>query len=244
MKLTAEIYRISDLSCDRTEEMYALMVRHYEHVARADFVSDLAEKDWVIQLVDSDDGTLQGFSTLMRYRHRYGGREIAVAFSGDTITSPAYWGGMQLPLAFGGLMFSLLDEDPNTPLYWFLISKGFRTYRFLPVYFHHFYPRFDADTPAWEKGLLDDLASTKFGQRYNAATGIIEAADAAPTLRPELTGNHTAERRRDPHIDFFLDRNPGHARGDELACIARFAAENLRPFVRRQLSRLGEPAFP
>jgi hypothetical protein len=40
---------------------------------------------------------------------------------------------------------------------------------------------------------------------------------------------------RDQHIAFFQLRNPGHRRGDELVCLARFHPDNLKPYIRRQL---------
>ena len=42
--------------------------------------------------------------------------------------------------SFGHFMLRMLKEHRGTPVYWFLISKGYRTYRFLPVFFNRFYP--------------------------------------------------------------------------------------------------------
>jgi len=42
-------------------------------------------------------------------------------------------------------------------------------------------------------------------------------------------------RIRDPHVAFFQQQNSGHARGDELVCLARFHPDNLKPYIRRQL---------
>jgi hypothetical protein len=36
-----------------------------------------------------------------------------------------------------------------------------------------------------------------------------------------------AHRLRDPHVAFFLQRNPGYRQGDELACLADIAKENF-----------------
>jgi len=36
-----------------------------------------------------------------------------------------------------------------------------------------------------------------------------------------------------PEVAFFLARNPGYARGDELVCLCELAAEKLRPLARR-----------
>ena len=37
----------------------------------------------------------------------------------------------------------------------------------------------------------------------------------------------TAERLRDPQVAFFARMNPGHARGDELACLTELSRANL-----------------
>ena len=58
-------------------------------------------------------------------------------------------------------MLALLDARPRAEFYWFLISKGYKTYRFLPLFFREFYPRHDAPTPAWAKEILDALGRHK-----------------------------------------------------------------------------------
>jgi hypothetical protein len=41
----------------------------------------------------------------------------------------------------------------------------------------------------------------------------------------------------DPHVAFFLNRNPGWRRGDELVCLTEIAFENLTPAGRRMWLR-------
>ena len=43
----------------------------------------------------------------------------------------------------------------------------------------------------------------------------------------------TPERLRDPHVAFFVRRNPGHARGDELCCLAPLTRANFTPAAYR-----------
>ena len=63
-------------------------------------------------------------------------------------------------------MLSLRAAHPDSELYWLLTSKGYKTYRFLPVFFHQFYPCCAAETPALEKELLEGVASQRFGKRF------------------------------------------------------------------------------
>jgi hypothetical protein len=48
---------------------------------------------------------------------------------------------------------------------------------------------------------------------------------------PQVLKDHLAEvprgRIADPHVSFFLGRNPGHHRGDELVCLAELTDRNL-----------------
>jgi hypothetical protein len=113
-----------------------------------------------------------------------------------------------------------------------LITKGYRTYRFLPVYFREFYPRYDVATPAWETTLMDALGKHKFGPAYDRVSRIVRATPASYRLRngcDELT----TERLADPHVRFFAARNPGHAAGDELCCLAPLREDNFSPVARR-----------
>jgi hypothetical protein len=52
-------------------------------------------------------------------------------------------------------------------------------------------------------------------------------------LKPQLDGS--ARRRQNPHVAFFLAKNPGHAEGEELLCVASLHPDNLRPIVRRSV---------
>jgi hypothetical protein len=131
-------------------------------------------------------------------------------------------------------MLSILSEHPDRELYWLLISKGYKTYRFLPVFFREFYPSYMKEAPASEKALLCSLGRRKFGERFDSESWIIRASERAQYLRPGVA-NITEMRRSDKHIAFFEKSNPGHAKGDELVCIARCHEDNLKPFILRRL---------
>jgi hypothetical protein len=53
-------------------------------------------------------------------------------------------------------------------------------------------------------------------------------------LRPHLAGIPAA-RLDDPHVAFFARVNPGHVRGDELACLCELADSNLTRAGRRMV---------
>src|SRR5436309_2239183 len=154
MALVGELVPTVRVTPAQRDAMFALMERHYENVHRARFDADLDEKDWVILLRDRGTGEIGGFSTQMLLDADVDGRPIKALFSGDTIVDRDRWGDSALSHVWGRLALALIDRAGETELYWFLISKGFRTYRFLPVFFHEFYPRHDRPTPGWAKGVI------------------------------------------------------------------------------------------
>jgi hypothetical protein len=220
------------LTARQRDEMFALMDRHYENVRPTTFAADLAEKQWVILLQDPETAALCGFSTQVLLEVEVQSRPILALFSGDTIVARDRWGDNALSRVWGRLALSLIDTFPTAELYWFLISKGYKTYRFLPLFFREFYPRYDFATSARANEVLDALGRHKFAMAYDCATGVCRAGPGKDRLRAGVA-ELTAERLRDPHIRFFAERNPGHARGDELCCLAPLTRANLTPAAYR-----------
>jgi hypothetical protein len=216
----SEVIARSELTRRDRDAMFALYTTYFATTDRIAFERDLAEKDWVVLLSD-DDGNIDGFSTLLRTRVG----DATVFFSGDTIVARHRWGSFDLPRVWSRYVFREAGENA----YWFLISSGWRTYRFLPLFFREFYPRDVAMKP-----LLDRVASARFGDAYDARTGIVRLATPAP-LRDGVSD--PASRMHDPDVRFFVEANPGHADGDELACFVRIAPDNLTPAGLRMIGR-------
>ena len=232
MRLEARTVPVCELDGTAILRMRQLMEDHYDGVSSAQFLADLHAKQWVILL--SDAGTLCGFSTQMLFDHEVAGRSVKVLFSGDTIIRKDRWGSLALPLAWGQLVLSLRATFPDRDLYWLLTSKGYKTYRFLPVGFREFYPTHTTPTPPFEKELLDSVARLRFGDAFDPDAGVLRAEAGSQRLRPGVA-DVDAHRLRDPHVSYFHTRNPGHARGDELVCLARLHPDNLTPYILRQL---------
>jgi len=232
MGITAVITPVADLSEKYVRNMLRIMQAYYHNVTPDQFVKDLEEKDWVILLWES--GCIRGFSTQMLFDHDVEGHQIQVIFSGDTIIEKSHRGSLALPVAWGRLMLSILSDRPERELYWLLISKGYKTYRFLSVFFREFHPSCVKEAPAFEKALLCSLGRRKWGNQFDLESWIIRASEGAQYLRPGVA-DITDVRRRDKHIAFFEKANPGHTKGDELVCIARCHEENINPFILRRL---------
>lgn len=238
-RLAGEIRPVSGLDPEEREQMFALLQRFFHGVTRPGFDRDLAEKEWAILLKDGPKGEIRGFSTLMSYDSEWARSPVRVLFSGDTIIHPDYWGETVLPRLWARLVFRLAAETPQTKTFWFLISSGYKTYRFLPVYFRKFHPSCDRPTPPAMKGLLDAVALRKFPEEYEPATGIVRLSASTPLKKG--VAEVTPARHRDPHVAFFLGANPEYGTGDELACLTEISPDNLTRAGRRMLGLKEEP---
>jgi hypothetical protein len=237
MDLDAQIVSVDGLGQSEREQMFALMDRYYAGMKRDGFDADLVEKQWVILLRKSDSQKICGFSTQMIMDCTVDGMPIHALFSGDTIVERSCWGQSLLAQAWGRLAIELIDRYPGGSLYWFLISKGYKTYRYLPLFFREYYPRRSTPTPCWAKTIIDVLGKHKYPQAYDPNTGIIRADASACRLRRDVAAV-TCSRLRDPEVGFFVVKNPGHERGDELCCIAPLTRENFSVAAARPLRRL------
>lgn len=241
MRLIGTVTTPPELTLSERDRMFGLMAAHFDQVERRTFDLDLDEKGWVVILRDKTSGEIQGFSTLMILDALVSGEPIKAVFSGDTIVHRDYWGETELASVWGQFILSLIRSYTDVRFYWFLISKGFRTYKFLPVYFKEFFPRHDQQTPPFEAELLATLATLKFPSTYNPKTGVIHVEGSKDRLRPELA-EVSEGRQEDPNVRFFLSKNPGYAEGDELACVAELSETNLKPIALRVVSRMERQA--
>lgn len=227
MRLRGEIKSVDTLSRDEKNRMFQLMNIYFYGVTKDNFNKDLQEKDWVIVLYDNLAGQIQGFSTLMFMQETVCGIPIKAVFSGDTIINKDYWGETTLAKIWLEFIYSLKQKYGDTKLFWFLITMGYKTYRYLPVYCKKFYPHCDEETPEFEKRVLDALAFKKFGLAYNSKSGIIHFDKPRERLKPNVADIDQA-RLKNKHIDFFVRKNPFYASGDELACISELSEENIK----------------
>ena len=231
-RLHGRVIPRSALSQQAEDAMFALLASHFAGVERATFERDLADKSSVI-LIEDDEEILRGFSTLRVYQTTAPGFPVTIVYSGDTIVERGCWGSPALPRTWIHLVQQVAPVDGGD-VYWLLLTSGYRTYRFLSVFFRTFYPRYDEPTPAAAQALLDAVAGERFGSSYDAATGLV-CFEHPHRLAEDLASVPTG-RAADAHVEFFLARNPGFVAGDELACLTRIHDTNL-PLAGRRLAR-------
>jgi len=235
-KLTGSIVPVSAITVSDRDKMFDLMNKNYDGMKRENFDRDLSEKSDVIILRENEQRTIQGFSTLAVLEEMVKGIKTRALFSGDTIINKDYWGDTELESHWGKYAFSLIDKNPGVPLFWFLMSKGYKTYRFLPVFFNEFYPRYDKFTPPYEQEVLDTFARKKFPANYDSKTGLIIFNGYKDRLKQGIA-DVDQSRMKNPHINYFVQKNPHWARGDELACIIPLTKDNFNSMGRRMVEK-------
>ena len=232
MRLRSSVIDVDGLGSSDRDAMFDLMGRTYANVKRDAFEADLLAKRWVIQVHDPVTKQLAGFSTQVVLSLEVDGRPIRALFSGDTVVDRQHWGDIALAHAWGRLALRLMEGDPTELLYWFLTSKGFRTYKYLPLFFHEWYPRLGLLTPSWQRAVTDALGMRVAPLYYDARSQIITAAPGKDYVRAEIA-DPQSRSRADEHINYFVNRNPRFDRGDELCCLAPLTKLNFTPAAYR-----------
>lgn len=238
-RLYGRILRTDRLSPETVDALYALFCRYYEAVSREKFLSDMGEKSHIIVMWDQATHEVKGLCTLLVWAETIQGRRCRIVYTGDTVVDQAYWGQRELQRLFTQFLLRVRLRYPFEGVYWFLISKGYRTYLQLTNNFFDFYPRYDRPTPPREAELLDRLARRKFPDEYVPAKGLVIYREQGGQVR-EGIAEITPDMLRNPHIRFFAERNPGYHLGHELVCVGeltfRVIAWSLLKVV---LTRLG-----
>jgi hypothetical protein len=224
---------IDELDAATKASMADLLGQHFVGATPNVFDKDLADKTHAVVLLDDKD-KLMGFSTFAIYTATGpDGAPATIVCSGDTIVATQARRSSILLSVWIQAVHKLHAKTKNVNLYWLLMTSGYRTYRFLPVFVKSYYPGIGQTCDAAMIDCMHRLAAQRWADQYEPELGIVRLVDAQP-LQPHLR-EVPAGRKTDPHIAFFLDRNPGHACGEELVSLAKLNVSNLTPAGLRML---------
>lgn len=261
-RLYGRLVDVADVPDSQLQQMYGIFERYYDNVSWPSFRKDFREKSRVILLFDRRTGLLQGFTTLKTFRSVVRGEEVAGLFSGDTVVEREYWGQPALRATFFKAMLvtwweNLLESRGRRPFYWFLISKGYKTYLLLTNNFHTHWPRYNVPMPEREReimrtfanslypGRVNERALKPFGSEAHRPAGkalVLPFDQGAPCLREEV-----APIRHDlltnPKIRFFQIANPGWEEGHELCCLAPISPTIFVHFIWRLFYSTAKRSF-
>ena len=208
-------------------EMASLYLANYDGSSEELFFHDLSSKDEALLVQMA--GKLVGFTTLRFFEREWQTRRILVVYSGDTVVEREHWGQQALAFDWITRMGALKRDRPDLTLYWLLLVKGHRTFRYLPLFAKTFYPHWSVDRSDL-KPLADALASEMFPEDYNPATGVVELRQSRGHLAADIALPSPDEMQKDD-VRFFLERNPGYRRGHELVCMCEVEAFNMKPMT-------------
>lgn len=210
----------ASLTDDERARMLSLMQLCYDNVDPARFASDLDNKRDVIVLVDPRDRKeIMGFSTVRIAEETLDGRRVDILFSGDTVIHPDCWGTKALQWGFLAYTLRHKLRRPLRPLYWLLLSKGYKTYLLLTNNFPTAFPRRDYRAPASHVALRDKVANDWWPGEYDATTEILTWADARDRVRSGVA-QLDATTLAHPDVAWFVEKNPRWSEGNELVCFA------------------------
>lgn len=221
--MDTRVVRPIDLEEFQIEAMFGLMQESYENLDFEKFKRDLFNKDKVILLFE--DNVIYGFSTYKLIELEYNGERVYGIFSGDTIVHSSQAMSLGLQRTFSEVVKGYMDEFGS--LYWFLVCKGHKTYRYMSLYLNEYYPNYKTSTPVREQDLMMLYAENIYGNAYDEKLGVIVNQGNNDYVKVGVSDADTKALRK-KEVQFFVQKNPGYINGDELVCIAEFKPENMR----------------
>lgn len=215
----SKILPSAELTESDRKEMFTLFAEYYTDVSYEQFTQDLAEKTHVFVFKDTQGWV--GFSTILRKKIP----EIAPGyflFSGDTVIRKDYWGSKILQSTFFWMILWTKLRSPFQPVYWMLISKGYKTYMMMRKNFQHSFPSPKQKTPEIFERVMRLFYKKKFGESYNPETGVIRFDTPHGAVKGAIaeTRGVTPESAEFADVQHFLKLNPDYKNGTELACVA------------------------
>jgi hypothetical protein len=225
LPVRARVVARAQLGEEQRRQMLGLMHVCYEGVTAERFASDLAQKQHVI-LLETAEGELVGFSTVRLATETLAGRATELVFSGDTVVHPTYWGSKALQGGFSRFLLARKLRRPGRRVLWLLLSGGYKTYLLMVNNLPRSFPRPGAPPPAGWPDFVAGVARRWFGDQYDQGRGIVRFVEPHYRVRTGIAAIDR-ETARIPGVAFFQQRNPGHADGDELVCLAECRLRDL-----------------
>ncbi|WP_231724710.1 hypothetical protein [Leptotrichia sp. oral taxon 847] len=247
--MECKIFAVKDIKNNNkiVENMFLLMKKHYENMKKDKFLRDLYDKNDVFLLFENNE--LKGFSTIKKMElnienkkedeEKTVNKKIVGFFSGDTIIEKGFSWGIEFQKEW--IKYCLLESEKNmkngVKTYWFLISKGIKTYMYLPTYFKNFCPKADYTESEMEKKIKDIYAEKIYDSRYCKENGIVKNDGTNDFLRENVVVL-SEKQLKNKNIQFFLEKNPNYKKGDELVCLAEISFDNLTNLGKRVLKEI------
>ena len=231
--LKGKVYEIKDVNDKDLDVMFQLMTDYYENIKKENFISDFRKKENTI-ILRNENGEIKGFSTIVFHNLNINSKTVKILFSGDTIIHKDYW--THNDLANVWLRFAINKQlEINEPLYWLLISKGYKTYKYLNTFFKTYYPNPYVQIPEPEQSIIDEFGKIFYPDKYDKNAGILRMNKSKDYLKEEFAEIPHEKIKNDKVVKFFLEKNPEYYKGNELICITNLSMDNINKAGERLL---------
>lgn len=219
--LLVETHALSQFSPLQWEEIWAFSSQYIEATREA-YEKSVRQKSEIVLI--REGGKLVGLGALDIYPIVHQGAPSWVIFLGNTIFAEGYR-GQNLVEKIGFLYFLKLRlRHPTHKIYLAYGTFSYKTFLMLSRNFVTYWPHPRRPTPAKEADLIDHLARRYYGASWDPTRKIMKGS---PVYNLKGWVAHIdEERRRDPHIRFFVEINPNHQQGDSVFCLVPLHARN------------------
>ena len=231
-----QYHALQDITVQDIRDMFRVFSRYYEYTSMEQFVSDLSRKTGAFIVRRKTDHAIVGFSTLGIYDLDVDGKKVKGFFSGDTIIESEYWGSRAINFEFVKRVVIEAFKHPFTRQYWFLISKGYKTFLLLTRNFPNYYPHPENENPEMKR-ITQTYCDTLFPGFLNREKMVLDFGDGYNCLKSDATPI-TPELRRQADIAFFEQMNPEWERGCELPCLAEVGLASMFRVILPQVAKL------
>lgn len=224
--LSTRYYSRYEVSDSDQIEMYDVFKKYYDNTDYQTFINDLNKKTGVHISRRKDTNAIVGFSTVLKMVMRVNGKKIIGIFSGDTILEKEFWGTNPFMNKFFVYFIKQAIIHPFTPLYWFLISKGYKTYLLLANNWLDHYPCFNKEQPELAE-ITKNYCSYLYKDYYDPEKELLDFGEDYQHLKAGVAEINEDMCRKNPRISFFVEKNTGWAKGTELPCVGKATWKNV-----------------
>ena len=161
----------------------------------------------VVMWRDRRDGTLRG-CMFVKIEHKADYTQIEI---GRTAFKTHYRGSPFLLVIISSLALRELIRHPRTPVYFIGNLISYKAYLVPISSSSEYYPVYNRETPERFKKMFDEYAASFMSSvgkqmKYNPETFVVEHEGI---ILDESSSVVTERDLQNPHIKFFVDRNPG-----------------------------------
>ncbi len=236
--IKARYYSRYEIEEHQMEQMFALFQEYYDNASYSTFINDLNKKSGAFILMQRNNDKIVGFTTVLKMNMKLDNQKIVGIFSGDTIVSQNYWGNTA-NLQFSLFVYFLKQKliHPFRPVYWLLISKGYKTYLLLANNFVNYHPCYYKQNQKLAR-ITRTYAHKLFPENFDPELGILVFDKESQRLKQNVAEITEEMCRKEPKIKFFSEKNPKWMEGTELCCIGAFDLPTFLSYPFKYLKKI------